>query len=108
MTIGFQIVMFALFTKVFGIGEGLLPEDRRLNKLFNYLNLETGLITGAILLTMGMAASVYAFGIWGQHDFGSLNPMETMPIVIPGVTCLALGIQVIFSSFFLSILGLKR
>ncbi|MGL5076632.1 MAG: glycosyltransferase family 2 protein [Waterburya sp.] len=108
MTIGFQIVMFALFTKVFGISEGLLPEDRRLNKLFNYLNLETGLIAGCILLVMGTAASVYAFGIWGQHNFGSLNPAETMPIVIPGVTCLALGIQAIFSSFFLSILGLKR
>lgn len=108
MTIGFQIVMFALFTKVFGISEGLLPEDRRLNRLFEYLNLETGLIAGCALLLMGTAASVYAFGIWGQHDFGSLNPTETMPIVIPGVTCLALGIQAIFSSFFLSILGLKR
>jgi glycosyltransferase involved in cell wall biosynthesis len=108
MTIGFQIVTFALFTKVFGISEGLLPEDRRLNKLFDYLNLETGLITGCLLLVMGTAASVYAFGIWGQHNFGSLNPAETMPIVIPGVTCLALGIQTIFSSFFLSILGLKR
>jgi glycosyltransferase involved in cell wall biosynthesis len=108
MTIGFQIVTFALFTKVFGISEGLLPEDRRLNKLFDYLNLETGLIAGCLLLVMGTAASVYAFGIWGQHNFGSLNPAETMPIVIPGVTCLALGIQTIFSSFFLSILGLKR
>jgi len=108
MTIGFQIVIFALFTKVFGISEGFLPEDRRLNRLFNYLNLETGLIAGCTLFLMGTAASIYAFGIWGQHDFGTLNPAETMPIVIPGVTCLALGIQTIFSSFFLSILGLKR
>ncbi|MCC0175634.1 glycosyltransferase family 2 protein [Waterburya agarophytonicola K14] len=108
MTIGFQIVMFALFTKIFGINEGLLPEDRRLNKLFKYLNLETGLISGCVLLVMGTSASIYAFGIWGQNNFGSLNPAETMPIVIPGVTCLALGMQTIFSSFFLSILGLKR
>lgn len=108
MTIGFQIVTFALFTKVFGISEGLLPEDRRLNRLFNYLNLETGLVAGCLLFLMGAAASIYAFGVWGQNDFGSLNPTETMPIVIPGVTCLALGIQTIFSSFFLSILGLKR
>ncbi len=108
MTIGFQIVMFALFTKVFGIGEGLLPEDRRLNRLLKYFNLETGLIAGCALFLMGTAASVYAFGIWGENNFGSLNPTQTMPIIIPGVTCLALGIQTIFSSFFLSILGLKR
>ena len=108
MTIGFQIVMFALFTKVFGISEGLLPEDRRLKRLLKYLNLETGLIAGCALFLMGTAASVYAFGIWGENNFGSLNPTETMPIIIPGVTCLALGIQTIFSSFFLSILGLKR
>ncbi|MEL6440620.1 MAG: glycosyltransferase family 2 protein [Cyanobacteria bacterium J06621_8] len=108
MTIGFQIVMFALFTKVFGMGEGLLPEDRKFNRLLSYLSLETGLITGVILLLMGLAASIYAFGVWGQQDFGSLNPAQTMPILIPGVTCLALGIQAIFSSFFLSILGLKR
>ncbi len=108
MTIGFQIVMFALFTKVFGIGEGLLPEDRRLNRLLKYFNLETGLIAGCALFLMGTAASIYAFGIWGENNFGSLNPTQTMPIIIPGVTCLALGIQTIFSSFFLSILGLKR
>ncbi len=108
MTIGFQIVMFALFTKVFAIREGLLPPDRRLKRLFRYINLESGLIVGSILLVLGIAASVYAFGIWGQNSFGSLNPAETMPIVISAVTCIALSFQVVFSSFFLSILGLSK
>jgi hypothetical protein len=76
--------------------------------MFRHLNLESGLIVGCILLFVGIAASIYAFGIWGQHSFGSLDPTETMPIVIPAVTCFALGFQVIFSSFFLSILGLNR
>ncbi len=108
MTIGFQIVMFALFTKVFAIREGLLPPDRRLKRLFRYINLESGLIVGGVLMVLGIAASVYAFGIWGQHSFGSLNPAETMPIVISAVTCIALSFQVVFSSFFLSILGLSK
>ncbi|MGF1539124.1 MAG: glycosyltransferase family 2 protein [Pleurocapsa sp.] len=107
MTIGFQIVIFALFTKVFAIREGLLPPDRRLKMLFRYINLESGLIVGGLLMLLGIGASVYAFGIWGQNSFGSLNPAETMPIVISAVTCVALSFQVIFSSFFLSILGLK-
>ena len=108
MTIGFQIVMIALFTKVFAISEGLLPPDRRLKRLFRYLNLESGLIVGCTMVLLGIGISVYAFGIWGNNSFGSLDPAETMPIVISAVTFLALGFQVIFASFFLSILGLKR
>ncbi|WP_052055239.1 glycosyltransferase family 2 protein [Myxosarcina sp. GI1] len=108
MTIGFQIIIFALFTKVFGMSEGLLPEDRRFKRLLNHVNLESGLIVGCSLVLIGITASIYAFGIWGLNSFGSLDPTQTMPIVIPAVTCLALGCQVIFSSFFLSILGLKR
>ncbi len=106
--IGFQIVSFALFTKVFAIREGLLPEDRRLKRLMSHISLESGLIFGGMLLLAGVGASVYAFEIWEQHLFGSLDPAEVMKIVIPAITCLALGVQVVFSSFFLSILGLKH
>jgi glycosyltransferase involved in cell wall biosynthesis len=106
--IGFQIVTFALFTKIFAIREGLLPEDRRLKRLMHHINLESGLICGGILLLAGVGASVYALGIWEQHLFGSLDPAQVMKIVIPAITCLALGVQVVFSSFFLSVLGLKH
>jgi glycosyltransferase involved in cell wall biosynthesis len=108
MIIGFQIVSFAIFTKAFAISEGLLPEDRRLKKLFTYITLEVGLITGSILLLTGFAGSVYALRMWQLKLYGSLNPADTMRIVIPSITCLALGCQIIFSSFFLSVLGLKR
>ncbi|MBE9167806.1 glycosyltransferase [Pleurocapsales cyanobacterium LEGE 06147] len=108
IVIGFQIVTFALFTKVFAISEGLLPEDRRLRRVFKYFNLETGLIAGSILLLLGIVTSIYAFEIWEQSLFGPLDPAQMMRIVIPSVTCLGLGFQVIFSSFFLSVLGLKR
>lgn len=106
--IGFQIMTFAIFTKVFAITERLLPEDRRLKRMFRYFSLEVGLILGGILLLMGTFGSIYAFSTWEATSFGSLDPATTMRIVIPSVTCLALGFQVIFSSFFLSVLGLKR
>ncbi|MDJ0574127.1 MAG: glycosyltransferase family 2 protein [Xenococcaceae cyanobacterium MO_234.B1] len=106
--IGFQLVTFAVFTKVFGINEGLLPRDAKLNRLLRYFNLEGGLITGGILLLFGFVSSVYAFILWENNSFGALNPVEAMGIVIPAVTTLALGFQVIFSSFFLSVLSLKR
>ncbi|GET37520.1 glycosyltransferase family 2 protein [Microseira wollei] len=106
--IGFQTVTFAVFTKAFAISEGLLPEDPRLKRVFRYINLEVGLIVGNALWLIGMAGSIYAFSTWKANLFGELDPANTMRIVIPSVTCLALGLQVIFSSFFLSVIGLKR
>jgi glycosyltransferase involved in cell wall biosynthesis len=106
--IGFQIVSFAIFTKVFAITEGLLPEDKKINKFLSYINLETGLIIGVFLVLSGLVGSIYALRIWQLSSFGQLDPANTMRIVIPSVTALSLGIQSIFSSFFLSVLGLKR
>jgi glycosyltransferase involved in cell wall biosynthesis len=106
--VGFQIVAFAVFAKIFAISEGLLPKDRRLDKIFRHINLGTGLFIGGILLFLGMSGSIYAFTTWREQSFGPLNPFQTMRIVIPSTTCLALSCQVISSSFFLGVLQLKR
>lgn len=106
--IGFQSILFAVFTKIFAISEGLLPEDDRLNRAFRYLTLEVGLIAGLLLIIAGLSGTVYAYWYWDQLSFGNLDPTQTMRVVIPAVTCLAVGCQTLFSSFFLSILGLKR
>jgi glycosyltransferase involved in cell wall biosynthesis len=108
LIIGFQIVSFAVFTKAFAISEGLLPEDRKLRRFLRYINLEVGLIIGVILFLVGIGGSVYALYTWNAQLYGALDPAVTMRIVIPSVTALGLGVQVIFSSFFLSVLGLKR
>lgn len=106
--IGFQGVLFALFTKLFAIGEGLLPEDPRLNKLFTRVTLEVGLVTGGVLCLLGLAGSVYALNFWSAKSFGALDPFQVLRLVIPSATALALGCQTILASFFLSILGLRR
>jgi glycosyltransferase involved in cell wall biosynthesis len=106
--IGFQSITFALFTKIFAISEGLLPEDPRLNKLFKWITLEVGLIVGSVIVMIGFAGSVYALDFWGERSFGKPDPSQTLRMVIPAVTCLTLGCQILFSSYFLSVLGLRR
>jgi glycosyltransferase involved in cell wall biosynthesis len=106
--IGFQAVLFALFTKIFAITEGLLPEDARLNRLFRFITLETGLIAGAVLIVAGLGGSIQAVRSWSEVSFGSLEPAKTLRTIIPAGLALALGCQVVLSSFFLSVLGLKR
>jgi glycosyltransferase involved in cell wall biosynthesis len=108
MLVGFQLLAFAVFTKVFAITEGLLPEDPRLNRLFRYIKLETGLVVGAVLVVLGVAGSLFALSAWSRSSFGPMNSESLLRIVMPSVFALTLGPQVIFSSFFLSILGLRR
>jgi glycosyltransferase involved in cell wall biosynthesis len=106
--VGFQAITFALFTKIFAISEGLLPEDQRLNKGIRFINLETGLALGSLLILIGLGGSIYALETWSERSFGQLNSSQTLRTVIPAMTCLTLGCQIVFSSFFLSVLGLKR
>jgi glycosyltransferase involved in cell wall biosynthesis len=104
--IGFQSVAFAVFTKVFAIQSGVLPPDEKFQRLFRWLNLEKGLAAGGVLITAGLAMSLQAVGLWGQHSFGELRQGELLRWVIPGGLLLTLGCQVVLVSFFLSILGL--
>lgn len=106
--VGFQSINFAVYSKVFAISEGLLPQDPRLNHIFRYITLEVGVVIGTLLLLTGIGIWVFGFGYWGHHHFGPLNPDVTLRIVIPGLVTLTLGAQVILSSFFISVLGMAR
>lgn len=106
--IGFQAILFATFTKIFAVSEGLLPMDLRLDKLFRVFTLEKGLFVGSVLTVIGLAGSIYALSDWGTRSFGALDPTKTLRMVIPAALSLTLGCQIILSSFFLSVLGMGR
>ncbi|HSB10358.1 MAG TPA: glycosyltransferase family 2 protein [Blastocatellia bacterium] len=108
IVIGSQAILFAVFTKVFAISEGLLPHDPRVSSLFRIITLERGIVAGVLLLLAGLAGSMYAVRFWDQSSFGVLDPSRTLRIVIPSITALILGCQIVLSSFFLSVLALRR
>ena len=106
--VGFQLLAFAVFTKVFAITEGLLPQDPRLNRMFEYIKLETGLLVGALCVALGVVGSLLAVSTWARSSFGPITSDNLLRLVMLSVFALILGPQIIFSSFFLSILGLRR
>lgn len=104
---GVQIVGFACFTKVFAIAEGLLPEDPGFSRVFRFLTLERGVTLGIVVLLSGAALLGNALWKWKLVGFGDLSYAENLRLLIPAVTAMVVGLQIVFSSFFMSVLGLK-
>jgi glycosyltransferase involved in cell wall biosynthesis len=106
--VGLQLVAFAFYTKVFAIAEGLLPDDPKLTRVFRVFTLEKGILAGLFILLAGLVLLVRALWIWQQAGYGLLPSMEdNLRRLIPAVTLIVIGVQGVFSSFFMSVLGLK-
>jgi len=108
VVIGFQAVLFALFTKVYASAEGFLPEDRWPQRVLRTWTLERGLIVGGVLGLAGLIGVIFSLLDWDQHKFGSLDPTHILRLMIPSATALIVSCQAIFGTFFLSILAIKR
>lgn len=106
--IGYQLVLFAIFTKIFAIQSGFHQPYPLLESVSRYITLEVGLAAGALMVLVGVIALILAVASWGAVGFGSLDPSLTMREVIPAVVLLALGTQTVFASFFISILSIDR
>jgi hypothetical protein len=105
--IGFQAVLFSVCTKVFATGEGLLPKDEAFDRLAGHITLERGLACGLSLICVGLGLSVHAVARWESASFGPLVPALVLREVIPAILSVSIGFQVVLSSFFLSVLGLR-
>src|SRR6195256_2835708 len=106
--LGYQLVLFAVFTKIFAVRTGFHPPHPLLEAVFRYVTLEVGLAAGFLMVLGGLVALILAVASWGSVGFGNLDPSLTMREVIPAVVLLALGTQTVFASFFISILSIDR
>jgi hypothetical protein len=106
--LGSQLVLFWMFAEIFATGEGLLPPDPKLFAAFKYVTLEIGLAIGAGMFVAGLVGGIAAVANWRSRGFGDLDASRALRLVIPSVTLMILGAQGIMSSFFLSVLGLRR
>jgi glycosyltransferase involved in cell wall biosynthesis len=106
--IGAHISVFAVSARVFGTQEGFLPPNPKFERIFKYINLEVGLLFGCALLLIGLGILGYAIQVWRSAGFGDLSPQRMLRLTLPSATCFMLGVEAIFGSFFLSLLGMNR
>ena len=106
LLIGFQSVMFSLLSRIYAVQENLYPMTEMYRRIFRHITLEAGLVVGMGMAMAGFGLAVYTVLFWERRGFGELDLLRVARIVIPAATALALGVEIMLFSFFLSTLGL--
>jgi len=104
MVIGAQVVGLGLCAHAYGtyfMGD----KDPWFDRMRARFRLEHGLLLGGTVMLVGLALAAVIVGIWVDRGFGQLSEERT---AVLAATLLIVGIQVFFTSFLLSILGLRR
>lgn len=107
LMIGVQLLSFAVFTRVFAVGEGLLPPNPKLQRILEAFTLEWGVFLGIIMSLIGLGIFGFAFWDWQKAGFQGLSYGDNLRRIIPASTLIVLGVQLVFGSFFLGVLGMK-
>jgi hypothetical protein len=105
--VGTQIVVFFLLAKQHATAVGVLPLGDNFSAFRRRFNLERALIFAAALTLLGVVGVVVAVVYWKSQSFGQLDYTRMMRLVVPSVTCLAVGVQVAMGAFVSSILDLQ-
>lgn len=104
---GIQNILFTIYSYIYAKNTSYFPvKDNTISKL-ERLTMDKGIFWGAVVFLVGLILTILALCVWGKHDFGALNTVNTMRITVPAVIFMIAGIQVIFGSFFAGILDIK-
>lgn len=103
--LGMQIISIGMFAKVFAYSERFNAQQAGLERWLKRVKLEHGLIVGGLLALVGLCGDTFVFGRWMDSDFGEFGELRA---VIFWTLWFFLGVQILFSSIFLSMLGVSR
>lgn len=104
---GFQLISFYVFTRMYTFTHGLVPGQGKFINFFKVFSLERGIAAGIVLIAAGIYLNVKSFLYWKDAGFGDINPVKVLRWVIPSETLVLLGAQIILSCFYISILTIE-
>ena len=103
--LGAQILSIGAFAKVFSYASRFDRGSLSLKRFLKRITLETGLLVGGTIFLAGFGRCAWITWKWVDGGFG---PLYEIRQVLFWAMWLFLGIQIIFASFFLSMLGISR
>jgi glycosyltransferase involved in cell wall biosynthesis len=104
VVVGTQLIGFGLCGRSYAVYQ-LGDRDPAFERFGSCVRLEHGLLLGLALMAAGCAAGAIVVGHWVANGLGSLADER---VTILAATLLIVGVQVFFTSFLLSLLGLRR
>jgi glycosyltransferase involved in cell wall biosynthesis len=108
LLLGAQLLQLAMVAKTFAISEGLMPTSDTMRRFDSAFTLERGASLGLGMMAGGLTLIATVAWYWWKVNFGPIGYGWTMRVVVPGVTAVMLGFQVIAASFLISMLRLAR
>ena len=104
MIVGVQVFSLGLCAHAYG-RYFMNERDPWFDRMRARFRLEHGLLTGGTILTLGLGGVAYVVMAWARRGFGELAEQQ---LAVISAALIVIGVQVFFSSFLLSILGLRR
>src|SRR5450759_4622787 len=102
--VGFQVLMTGFYAKAYAFTHRFAPDDRMIQIFYSYFSLEEWLIAGFLIFLVGLGIDAAIFYTWIQHHFKDLFAVREALLAL---TLMVVGLQLIFSSFLLSILNIN-
>ena len=103
--LGYQIINLGLCARTYAITIGFEKHDNLIDFIAKYISLERGMIIGLGIFLIGFFIILKILINWINGDFSSMNEVRN---IIFSMTILIVGVQTIFSSFFLSMLLVEK
>ncbi|MBU1854939.1 MAG: glycosyltransferase family 2 protein [Nanoarchaeota archaeon] len=103
--LGFQIILLGLYSRTYSKAVGFEEHDKLIDFIAKHISLERGLLVGLVFFFIGLIISFKIFIYWVLNGFPGI--FEVRKLIFASTMGL-MGIQLIFSSFFLSLMLVER
>ncbi len=103
--LSYQLLHLGIYAHTFAVEQGFLKKDAFIAFFQRHFNLERGIAAGLLLFCVGLVINILIFAEWFHNRFGALYRIRES---ILAMTLLVIGLQTLFSSFFISLLSLRR
>jgi glycosyltransferase involved in cell wall biosynthesis len=102
--VGFQVLLTGFYAKAYAFTHRFAPDDTLIQWFYRYFSLEAWLLVGFAIFLVGFGIDGTIFLTWIHQNFRDVFAVREALLAL---TLMVIGLQIMFSSFLLSILNIN-